>query len=119
MTTDERIADALERIAGALEKIAGTSDAATWSPPAPADDEWQAGRMAKSLNGGLPVFHAVRPRAGRLVTACAASGRGGEVATETLRSLTGVPRLDLEAWRCGSSGCREVFARYPASTESS
>lgn len=113
MTTDERAVAALERIAVALEQIAGVT------PALPAGD-WVAAPMAKcAARGARPVFHAVRPRAGRLVTACAASGRSGDVDKSALRELADVPRLDLSAWRCGAAGCREVFTRYPARTESS
>lgn len=115
---DERAVSALERIAAALEVIAGNS-----TPPAH-DEGWRAAPMLGTRSGAFyRTFHAVRPvaigpRAGRLVTGCGASGRGGGVDVDQLVPLEKVPRITRDAKRCESSGCAAIFAAVPY-TESS
>lgn len=112
--TDQRCAEALERIAAALEHLAGIVT------PTPDAGGWTAAPMAKSVARDVrPVFHAVKLRAGHLVTACAASGCGGPVERGAARQLADVPKYGRAATRCEASGCREVFERHPPSTQSS
>lgn len=124
--TDElqrRQVEALERIAGALEKLTGVTSRTEVTPGEWPAGEWFAAPMVgtrRDIGAFYRAFHAVRrPEVGLLVTACGASGCGGTVDQAAARPLEQVPTITREATRCAASGCREVFAQHPVSTESS